>query len=115
MAKRKNRIFTGENMDKPFLSKYYSRSGKALERRKIAIKQYDKGEPKDGLDAHNKYKAIMDNVKKADRDEVRGMDYDDVFDAADELVDDARGMWTAEELEEHTINKINKELGGAPF
>lgn len=113
MAK-KNRIFTGENADKPYLSKYYSRSGRALERRKNKIKEYVGGAKK-GTEAHDRYKAIMDNVKKADRDEVRGMDYDDVFDAADELVDDARGMWTAEELEEHTINKINKELGGAPF
>lgn len=106
---KKNSIFSN---DKPFYSKYYSRKGKALERRKKAIKQYDKGEPNDGLDAHDKYKAIMDNVVKADRDEVRGMDYDDVFDAADALVDEARDMWTAEELEEYVMNVGDENSNG---
>lgn len=99
MAK-KNSIFSGS---KPYYSKYYSRKGKALQRRKKAIQQY-KGGAKKGTEAHDRYKAIMDNVVKVDRDEVRGMDYDDVFDAADALVDEARDMWTAEELEEYIMN-----------
>lgn len=115
MARKQNRIFTGPNADRPYVSKYYSRKGKALERRKNRIREYSAGDIRKGTEAHDRYKAIMDNVRKSDRDDVRGMDYDDVFDAADELVDDARGMWTAKELEDYTINKINRELGGAPF
>lgn len=110
---KKKSIFSSS---KPYYSQYYSKRGKALQRRKRAIKQYVGG-AKEGIEAHDRYKAIMDNVKKSDRDEVRGMDYDDVFEAADALVDEAKDMWTAEDLENYIINlEESEESGGkTPF
>lgn len=72
------------------------------------IKQYVGG-AREGKEAHERYKAIMDNVFKNDRDEVRGMDYEDVFDAADALVEDATGYWSAEELENYIMEYLGED------
>lgn len=63
----------------------------------------------DGREAHDRYKAIMDNVRKEDRAEVRGMDYDDVFIAADGLIDDTTDYWTADEMENYIINYLSDQ------
>lgn len=112
MAK-KNRIFSSSN---PYKSNYYSTSA----RRRRKIKKYkgaekkwkkieDRSKEKDMV-SHERYKAIMDNIRKEDREEVRGMDYEDVFDAADALIDEEEtGYWTADQLEDFIINYLNDE------
>lgn len=84
------------------------RSKRRAKPRLNKIKQYVGG-ARTGSEAHDRYKAIMENVLKSDRDEVRGMDYEDVFTAADALVDEATGYWTAEELEEYIIAYLDEE------
>lgn len=85
-----------------------SRLKRQVRKRTNKIKKYVGG-ARTGADAHDRYKAIMDNVRKADRDEVRGMDYEDVFTAADALVEEATGYWTAEELENYIMEYLDDE------
>lgn len=63
-----------------------------------------------GRDAHERYKAIMDNIRKSDRDLVRGMDYNDVFIAADALIDTADDYWTADEIETYIMDYLSALL-----
>lgn len=81
---------------------------RGVRKRTNKIKKYVGG-ARTGTDAHDRYKAIMDNVRKADRDEVRGMDYEDVFTAADALVEEATGYWTAEELENYIMEYLDED------
>lgn len=85
-----------------------ARLKRGVRKRTNKIKKYVGG-ARTGTEAHDRYKAIMDNVRKADRDEVRGMDYEDVFTAADALVDDATGYWTAEELENYIMEYLDED------
>ena len=85
-----------------------TRLKRGVRKRTNKIKKYVGG-ARTGTEAHDRYKAIMDNVRKADRDEVRGMDYEDVFTAADALVDDATGYWTAEELENYIMEYLDED------
>ena len=85
-----------------------ARMKRTVRKRTNKIKKYVGG-ARTGTEAHDRYKAIMDNVRKSDRDEVRGMDYEDVFTAADALVDDATGYWTAEELEDYIMEYLDNE------
>lgn len=95
MAK-KNRIFSTNT---PFVSSYYSRAAKDSKKRRDKIKE-NQG-PRTGTAAHDWFASIMDNVAVSDRDEVRGLDYEDVFDAAEELVDKPQGgYWTADQIED---------------
>ena len=64
----------------------------------------------EGREAHERYKAIMDNIRKIDRDDVRGMDYNDVFVAADALIDDTTDYWSAEEFEEYIMKYLSALL-----
>lgn len=64
----------------------------------------------EGMEAHDRYKAIMDNIRKEDRSEVRDMDYNDVFVAADALIDDTTDYWSAEEFEEYIMKYLNALL-----
>lgn len=64
----------------------------------------------EGREAHDRYKAIMDNIRKQDRDDVRGMDYNDVFVAADALLDDTTDYWTADEFEEYIMKYLSALL-----
>ena len=64
----------------------------------------------EGREAHDRYKAIMDNIRKQDRSEVRGMDYNDVFVAADALIDDTTDYWSAEEFEEYIMKYLSALL-----
>lgn len=73
------------------------------------IRQYVGGAT-EGREAHDRYKAIMDNIRKVDRDEVRGMDYNDVFVAADALIDDTTDYWSAEEFEEYIMKYLSALL-----
>ena len=73
------------------------------------IRQYVGGAT-EGREAHDRYKAIMDNIRKQDRDDVRGMDYNDVFVAADALLDDTTDYWTAEEFEEYIMKYLSALL-----
>lgn len=126
MAK-KNRIFSGEKLsDKELkqieeqLKKSRARDIAAMQKTNEArmkwtvrkrtnkIKKYVGG-ARTGTEAHDRYKAIMDNVKKSDRDEVRGMDYEDVFTAADALVEEATGYWTAEDLEDYIMEYLDND------
>ena len=85
-----------------------TRMKRSVRKRTNKIKKYVGG-ARTGTEAHDRYKAIMDNVRKSDRDEVRGMDYEDVFTAADALVDDATDYWTAEELENYIMDYLDAE------
>lgn len=82
------------------------RQQRGVRKRTNKIKKYVGG-ARTGTEAHDRYKAIMNNVKKSDRDEVRGMDYEDVFTAADALVDEATGYWSAEELENYIMDYLD--------
>lgn len=93
MAK-KNHIFSS---NKPFVSQYYSTTGKKFRKRKTKIKSY-LGGAKSGSEAHDRFKAIMDNFHEEDRDEIRGLLSDDIFEAADDLIEDTTGYWTKEEF-----------------
>ena len=73
------------------------------------IRQYVGGAT-EGREAHDRYKAIMDNIRKVDRDEVRGMDYNDVFVAADALLDDTTDYWTADEFEDYIMKYLSALL-----
>jgi hypothetical protein len=91
----KNKIFS--NNDR-YVSKYYSRSAQNSKKRRAKIKELQG--PRTGREAHDWFKSIMDNVAVSDRDEVRGFDYEDVFDAAEELVDEPQaGYWTADQID----------------
>ena len=124
---KKNSLFSGQKLSdqerkkiEEQLKKSRERDIKAMEesnkRRKkrnakprlTKIKQYVGG-ARSGTEAHERYKAIMENVFKYDRDEVRGMDYEDVFDAADALVEDATGYWSAEELENYIMEYLGED------
>ena len=85
-----------------------ARMKRTVRKRTNKIKKYVGG-ARTGTEAHDRYKAIMDNVKKSDRDEVRGMDYEDVFTAADALVEEATGYWTAEELEDYIMEYLDND------
>ena len=52
----------------------------------------------------------MDKIRKIDRDDVRGMDYNDVFVAADALIDDTTDYWTADEFEDYIIKYLSALL-----
>ena len=118
----KNKIFSGKKLTTEQLEQIERQLAKSSERdikamretnkrrskrrakpRLNKIKQYVGG-ARTGSEAHDRYKAIMDNIRKSDRDEVRGMDYEDVFDAADALVDGATDYWTADDLQNYIIN-----------
>lgn len=124
----KNRIFSGQTLSdaerreiEAQLKKARARDIKAQqesnERRKQRkvrtrlnkIRQYVGGAT-EGREAHDRYKAIMDNVRKKDRDDVRGMDYDDVFVAADALLDDTTDYWTADEIEAYIMKYLSALL-----
>lgn len=64
----------------------------------------------EGREAHDRYKAIMENIRKSDRDLVRGMDYNDVFVAADALIDDTTDYWSAEEFEDYIMKYLSALL-----
>lgn len=104
MAK-KNSIFSGRDQQgKPkqpgekYVSKFYSRAAQKSKKRRAKIKE--RQGPRTGTAAHDWFASIMDNVAVSDRDEVRGFDYEDVFDAAEELVDEPQGgYWTADQIE----------------
>ena len=82
------------------------RKKRQVRRRTNKIRQYVGG-AREGTEAHERYAAIMENVFKSERDEVRGMDYEDVFTAADAMVDDATGYWTAEEFENYIMEYLS--------
>lgn len=121
----KNRIFSGEKLSEKELSKIQEQLKKSRERDIKAMKESDTKRKKrqirrrtnkirqyvggatTGAEAHDRYSAIMDNILKSERDEVRGMDYDDVFVAADAMVDDATGYWTAEDFENYIIDYLS--------
>lgn len=113
MAK-KNSIFSGRDQQgilketkSTYVSKYYSRSAQKSKKRRAKIKELQG--PRTGTAAHDWFSSIMDNVAVSDRDEVRGFDYEDVFDAAEELVDKPQaGYWTAEQLENWIIDNIGE-------
>jgi len=124
----KNRIFSGQTLSdkerrdiEEQLKRSRARDIKAQkesnERRKQRrvrtrtnkIRQYVGGAT-EGREAHERYKAIMDNIRKVDRDEVRGMDYNDVFVAADALIDDTTDYWSAEEFEEYIMKYLSALL-----
>jgi len=124
----KNRIFSGQTLSdkerrdiEEQLKRSRERDIKAQkesnERRKQRrvrtrtnkIRQYVGGAT-EGREAHERYKAIMDNIRKVDRDEVRGMDYNDVFVAADALIDDTTDYWSAEEFEEYIMKYLSALL-----
>lgn len=81
------------------------RTGKRLDK----IRPYVGGAT-EGREAHERYKAIMDNIRKSDRDDVRGMDYNDVFVAADALIDDTTDYWSAEEFEDYIMKYLSALL-----
>lgn len=85
------------------------RKKRQVRRRTNKIRQYVGG-AREGTEAHERYKAIMDNILKSERDEVRGMDYEDVFTAADAMVDDATGYWTAEEFENYIMEYLSGSI-----
>lgn len=85
------------------------RKKRQVRRRTNKIRQYVGG-AREGTEAHERYKAIMDNVFKSERDEVRGMDYEDVFTAADAMVEDATGYWTAEEFENYIMEYLSGSI-----
>lgn len=108
MAK-KNRIFSGlDQQGKPkqkeekFVSKYYSTTARKFRKRKRKIKSY-LGGATSGTEAHDRFKAIMDNFNEGDRDEIRGLLSDDIFEAADDLIEDTTGYWTKDEF----LEKVN--------
>ena len=122
---KKNRIFSGQTLSdkerkqiEEQLKKSRERDIKAMQesdkkrkkrqvrRRTNKIRQYVGGATT-GTEAHDRYTAIMDNVLKSERDEVRGMDYEDVFVAADSMVDDATGYWTAEDFENYIMEYLS--------
>ena len=123
----KNRIFSGETLSEKERKQIEQQLAKSRIRDIAAMQKTDElrkkrgvrkrtnrikkyvGGARTGTEAHDRYKAIMDNVKKSDRDEVRGMDYEDVFTAADALVDDATGYWTAEELENYIMEYLDAD------
>ena len=124
----KNRIFSGQTLSdkerrdiEEQLKRSRERDIKAQkesnERRKQRrvrtrtnkIRQYVGGAT-EGREAHERYKAIMDNIRKADRDAVRGMDYNDVFVAAGALIDDTTDYWSAEEFEEYIMKYLSALL-----
>ena len=101
MAK-KNKIFSTNS---EYVSKYYSRKAKQSKKRRAKIKELQG--PRTGKEAHDWFASIMDNIAVTDRDEVRGYDYEDVFDAAEELVDEPQaGYWTAEQIENWIIEHL---------
>lgn len=61
-------------------------------------------------DAHERFKRIMDNIRSEDRDQVREMDSDDVFDAADNFVDNTEGLWTEEQFNDWVKREKPKNL-----
>ncbi len=61
-------------------------------------------------DSHERFKRIMDNIRSEDRDEVRAMDSDDVFEAADSFADSTEGLWTEEQFNEWLLKKKPKNL-----
>lgn len=79
---------------------------KRTEKRLDKIRPYVGGAT-EGREAHDRYKAIMDNIRKIDRDDVRGMDYNDVFVAADALIDDTTDYWTADEFEDYIMKYLS--------
>lgn len=85
------------------------RKQRQVRRRTNKIRQYVGGAT-EGREAHDRYKAIMDNIRKVDRDDVRGMDYNDVFVAADALIDDTTDYWSAEEFEEYIMKYLSALL-----
>ena len=85
------------------------RKKRQVRRRTNKIRQYIGGATT-GTEAHDRYSAIMDNILKSERDEVRGMDYEDVFTAADAMVDDATGYWTAEEFENYIMEYLSASI-----
>lgn len=124
----KNRIFSGQTLSdkerkqiEEQLKKSRERDIKAMQesdtkrkkrqvrRRTNKIRQYIGGATT-GTEAHERYKAIMDNILKSERDEVRGMDYEDVFVAADAMVEDATGYWTAEEFENYIMEYLSGSI-----
>ena len=124
----KNRIFSGQTLsDKERREieeqlkrsrerdiKAQQESNERRKQRKVRtrtnkIRQYVGGAT-EGREAHDRYKAIMDNIRKQDRDDVRGMDYNDVFVAADALLDDTTDYWTAEEFEEYIMKYLSALL-----
>ena len=125
---KKNRIFSGQTLsdkERREIEEQLKRSRErdiaaqkeSNERRKQRrvrtrtnkIRQYVGGAT-EGREAHDRYKAIMDNIRKEDRDDVRGMDYNDVFVAADALLDDTTDYWSAEEFEEYIMKYLSALL-----
>lgn len=61
-------------------------------------------------DAHERFKRIMDNIRSEDRDQVRELDSDDVFEAADNFVDNTEGLWTEEQFNEWIAKEKPKNI-----
>ena len=61
-------------------------------------------------DAHERFKRIMENIRSEDRDQVREMDSEDVFEAADSFVDKTEGLWTEEQFDAWVKKENPKNL-----
>ena len=103
------KIFSGATLSEKELKQIEEQLKKSRARDIAEMQKSNETRMKRSVRKHDRYKAIMDNVRKSDRDEVRGMDYEDVFTAADALVDDATDYWTAEELENYIMDYLDAE------
>lgn len=124
----KNRLFSGQPLSDKERREIEEQLKRSRERDIAAMKESNKrrkqrsartrlnklrpyvGGATEGREAHDRYKAIMDNIRKQDREEVRGFDYNDVFVAADALIDDTTDYWSAEEFEEYIMKYLNALL-----
>lgn len=124
----KNRIFSGQTLSDTEIREIEEQLKRSRERDIKAQKESNErrkqrrvntrlnkirpyvGGATDGMAAHDRYKAIMDNIRKEDRSEVRGMDYNDVFVAADALIDDTTDYWSAEEFEDYIMKYLSALL-----
>ena len=125
---KKNRIFSGQTLSDKERREIEEQLKRSRERDIAAQKESNErrkqrrvrtrtnksrqyvGGATEGREAHDRYKAIMDNIRKEDRDDVRGMDYNDVFVAADALLDDTTDYWSAEEFEEYIMKYLSALL-----
>ena len=124
----KNRLFSGQPLSDKERREIEEQLKRSRERDIAAMKESNKrrkqrsartrlnklrpyvGGATEGREAHDRYKAIMDNIRKQDREEVRGFDYNDVFVAADALIDDTTDYWSAEEFEEYIMKYLSALL-----
>ena len=101
----KNKIFSNNSNNKPYVSKYYSKKGKQLQKSRKIIKS---GTETSGNIGHARYTAIMDSIPKEERDHARDTyGSDEVFVIGDYM---AENNAFYEEAQKYYDEKISNEL-----